>query len=77
MNQLRTRADAANRRHYGTELTFGSGSTDCNIPLSLGIPSICVGCYDGAGAHTREEYVLVDSLVPGLHFAFDLILHHF
>jgi acetylornithine deacetylase/succinyl-diaminopimelate desuccinylase-like protein len=43
----------------------------------MGIPAVCVGCADGAGAHTREEYVLIDSLEPGLRLAFDLILHHF
>ena len=58
-------------------VTFTSGSTDCNIPLSMGIPAVCVGCYNGAGAHTREEYVEIDSLLPGLKLAFDLILYHF
>ena len=54
-----------------------SGSTDCNVPLSMGIPAICVGCYEGAGAHTREEHIRIDSLLPGLHFGCDMILHHF
>ena len=43
-----------------------SSSTDCNIPLSLGIPSLCIGVYAGGGAHTREEWVEKASLVPGL-----------
>jgi len=77
MTEMMKRADAASRRHYGHEMQFGSGSTDCNIPLAMGIPAICVGCYRGAGAHTREEYVQIDSLMPGLNFASDLILHHF
>lgn len=47
---------------------YASSSTDCNIPLSLGIPAICVGVYNGAGAHTREEWVEKKSLVPGLEF---------
>ena len=42
------------------------GSTDCNIPLSLGIPSVCIGSYMGALSHTREEYVVKESLEPGL-----------
>lgn len=50
------------------------GSTDCNIPMSLGIPSICVGCYRGAGAHTRQEYVEIDSLEQGYKVAFEMIL---
>ena len=55
----------------------GSGSTDCNIPLSMGIPSIGVSCYSGDGAHTREEFVRIDSLLPGLRLCFELILHSF
>ena len=58
-------------------MSFGVGSTDCNIPLAMGIPSVCVGCYRGGGAHTREEYVEIESLLPGLKFASDLILYHF
>ena len=50
----------------GAPVNYKSGSTDCNIPLSLGIPALCFGVYIGAGAHTREEWVRKDSLVPGL-----------
>jgi len=77
MNEMMERASAAAQRWYGHGLAFGPGSTDCNVPLSMGVPAICVGCYTGKGAHTREEYVEIDSLHPGLKFAFDLILHHF
>ena len=44
---------------------YGSGSTDCNIPLSLGIPAIAVGVYQGGGTHTREEWIYKDSMIPG------------
>ena len=77
MADLMTRASQAVERYYGRPVHFVSGSTDCNIPLSLGIPAVCVGCCFGSGAHTREEYVEIDSLLPGLKVAFDLILHHF
>lgn len=77
MQALADRAVRANRRYFDRELEFFSGSTDCNIPLSLGIPALCLGCVDGAGAHTREEYITMDSLLPGLKFVFDMILHHF
>jgi di/tripeptidase len=43
-----------------------SSSTDCNIPLSLGIPAICVGVYRGGGTHTREEWIEKASLRIGL-----------
>ena len=77
MSTLMDRANALTLRHFGREISFGSGSTDCNVPLSMGIPAICVGCYEGAGAHTREEYVTIGSLLPGLKFAADLVLYHF
>lgn len=54
-----------------------SGSTDCNIPLSMGVPSVCYGAYYGQGAHTREEYVRKDSLAMGYRVAFLTILRYF
>lgn len=77
MEALMARADAAAQRYLGRPMQFKSGSTDCNIPLSMGIPSICVGCCDGDGCHTREEYLELSGVYPGLCMAFDLILHHF
>lgn len=71
------RTAEAVRRHFGAEPRFRTASTDCNIPLSLGIPSIGVSCYSGDGAHTREEFVRIDSLLPGLRLCFELILHSF
>ena len=76
-SRLAGRAAEAVRAHYGFEPQYGCGSTDCNIPLSLGVPAVCVGCVVGKGAHTREEFVYIDSLQPGIAVAFDLILHHF
>lgn len=75
--QLIDRTKVAVKRHYNVDAITGFGSTDCNIPLSLGIPSLSVGCYKGAKAHTREEYLFIDSLYPGLKLAFELILYHF
>ena len=77
MAVLMERAAELTRLHHGCDIAFGSGSTDCNVPLSMGIPAICVGCYEGAGAHTREEFVKTDSLLPGMKFAADMILYHF
>ena len=54
-----------------------SGSTDCNIPLSMGIPSICYGAVSGEGAHTREEYVVKASLKTGYQVAFASVLRYF
>lgn len=54
-----------------------SGSTDCNIPASLGIPAVCVGTYIGNGAHTREEKVLKSSLLIGLKIVTHLLASYF
>ncbi len=74
---LMARGAEAIKNHYGYDVAYKSGSTDCNIPLSMGIPSICPGVVMGGGAHTREEYVEIDSLLPGLKAAAEMILYHF
>ncbi len=51
-----------------------SGSTDCNIPMSLGIPSLCVGVNTYHGIHTREEWVNKRSILTGLEIAISLAL---
>lgn len=53
-----------------------AASTDANIPLSLGIPAATFGLYRGGGAHTREEYVKIDSLTPGLKIALSFFLQN-
>ena len=50
-----------------------SSSTDCNIPLSLGVPAICVGVYNGGGSHTREEWVEKASIPVGLEVGIKII----
>jgi di/tripeptidase len=42
------------------------GSTDANVPLSRGLPAICVGLSTGYGAHTVNEYIHVGPLFQGL-----------
>ena len=50
----------------GVHPQLNIGSTDANIPLSRGLPAICVGLTNGGGAHTVEEYILTRSLELGL-----------
>lgn len=61
----------------GTRPNQRSGSTDCNWPLSLGIPAICFGGYKGFGSHTREEYIELDSLPAGMRITTAFILSYF
>lgn len=58
----------------GPSLHCKSGSTDCNIPLSLGIPALCIGVVSGGGAHTREEWVEKSSLELGLEVGLTVAL---
>ena len=51
------------------KVSFVSSSTDCNIPLSLGVAALCIGVNIHEGMHTREEWVDKESLVPGLEIA--------
>lgn len=54
-----------------------SGSTDCNIPFSQGIPAACVGLVNMSGAHTRTESIDLASLPLGLAVALRLIAPYF
>jgi tripeptide aminopeptidase len=47
---------------------FYPSSTDANISISLGIPSVTFGIYRGEGAHTMHERIEIDSLVQGMRF---------
>lgn len=53
----------------GKEARIGKGSTDCNIPLSLGVSAVCIGVNIHRGTHTREEWVEKATLIPGLEIA--------
>ena len=53
-----------------------SGSTDCNIPFSLGIPSVCFGLAKMGGTHTREEYIEKESVVLGLQVALRFVAEY-
>ena len=70
-------AKIAEKYNGGRTCTGRSGSTDCNIPMSLGIPALCIGVYIGASSHTREEWVDLESLPTGLKIATELLLTYF
>jgi di/tripeptidase len=44
-------------RHLNLRTETGLGSTDANIPLSLGVPAIAIGAGGlGGGIHTLQEW---------------------
>ena len=61
---------------YHGKMDLGPYSTDANIPLSQGIPGNTIGTVAGKLAHTREEWVDLDSLQTGLQIAMGLVLSH-
>ncbi|MDD6315612.1 MAG: M20/M25/M40 family metallo-hydrolase [Clostridia bacterium] len=74
---LLNRAKEAIATQWDKEVATYPGSTDCNIPFSLGIPSICFGGYIGKGAHTREEHIYLDSIPAGTAIIAAFLLDYF
>ncbi len=62
------------RRAQGLSTIWRTGSTDANIPLSMGIPATAFSIYYGQGAHTLDEQLSLSSLEPGLMQLIDLLL---
>jgi acetylornithine deacetylase/succinyl-diaminopimelate desuccinylase-like protein len=50
----------------GATVSFQQSSTDANIPLSEGIPSVCIGLTDGGNAHRHDEYIQPANLGRGM-----------
>ncbi len=58
----------------GLEAHPSIGSTDANLPLSRGLPAICIGLTRGRGAHTMGEYIETEPLALGLQQLLLLVL---
>jgi acetylornithine deacetylase/succinyl-diaminopimelate desuccinylase-like protein len=53
--------------HLGIRARLDCASTDANIPLSMGIPAVCIGAGgQGGGAHTTAEWFRPDGRDLGL-----------
>ncbi len=50
-------AAAAVSRAYGFNPTFEIGSTDANVPISMGIPAITIGRGAGGRSHSLDEWI--------------------
>lgn len=59
------------------EMHPASGSTDANIPISMGIPAVSFGVCNGGGAHTANEYIETDTLEKGLKLLYYFIVNGF
>jgi acetylornithine deacetylase/succinyl-diaminopimelate desuccinylase-like protein len=62
-------------RHLNLRTDLRLGSTDANIPLSLGIPAVSLGAGgEGGGAHTRGEWYSAANRELGLRRVLLLVL---
>lgn len=77
MNHLIKRYSSIMEAYTGKPVHLASGSTDANIPLSLGIPALTIGTVAGQGLHTYEEWIEKDSLIPGQMAALAMIAQYF
>jgi tripeptide aminopeptidase len=50
----------------GISARLSIGSTDANLPLSQGLPAICIGLTIGRGGHTTSETIELPPLASGL-----------
>ncbi len=56
------------------QIDFVAGSTDANIPLSKGIPAVCVGLLKSGNTHRLDEYIDFSHLPDGLSQVLLLLL---
>ncbi len=62
-------------RHLGLQTELRLGSTDANLPLSLGVPSLSIGAGgDGGDAHTLAEWYSAKDRELGLRRVLLLLL---
>lgn len=64
----------------GLELAaLDMGSTDASLPLSFGLPAVCVGLTNGGGAHSLSEFIEIEPLAHGyraLRYLIEALLEH-
>jgi acetylornithine deacetylase/succinyl-diaminopimelate desuccinylase-like protein len=51
---------------YQGKVDLRISSTDANLPLSRGIPAVCVGVTDGGNAHRLQEWIQTAPLLQGM-----------
>ncbi len=69
LSALSLKAAAISEAFTGVKCGFGASSTDCNTPLSQGVPAVCLGLCNGRGSHTRGEWLEIASLPTGAKIA--------
>lgn len=60
-------------QEQGIKPRLNIGSTDANIPLSQGLPAVCVGITSGRFAHTPQEQINLAPINKGMHQLVELV----
>ncbi|MEX2425281.1 MAG: M20/M25/M40 family metallo-hydrolase [Thermomicrobiaceae bacterium] len=63
-------------RELGMDPYTDASSTDANVPISRGIPSMCVGVTTGEGAHRMEETIEVEPIAKGIAQLLKLVMSY-
>jgi di/tripeptidase len=58
-------AREALRRAGENQCYLESGSTDASVPLSMGLPAVCVGITRGGEAHSLSEFIEIPPIERG------------
>ncbi|MBA3642835.1 MAG: M20/M25/M40 family metallo-hydrolase, partial [Chloroflexia bacterium] len=53
-------------KRLGIDAVCDASSTDANIPMSRGVPAMCIGLAHGGNVHRIDEYIVLDHLQTGL-----------
>jgi acetylornithine deacetylase/succinyl-diaminopimelate desuccinylase-like protein len=53
-----------------------ASSTDANVPISRGIPAVCVGVTRGEGAHRIEESIQIEPISSGIAQLLKLVMSY-
>ena len=77
LTALQNRVRASMKAVLDVEAIGYSSSTDCNIPLAMGIPAVCFGVCRGGGSHTREEWLDLSSLSDGCRLLLDFLYRNY
>lgn len=66
-NSRITRIASAILESMGITPTGDASSTDANIPISRGIPAVCIGLTTGGNVHKEDEYIEREPVARGLY----------
>jgi acetylornithine deacetylase/succinyl-diaminopimelate desuccinylase-like protein len=60
------RIAAGTLQALGVEPSFDASSTDANVPISAGVPAVCIGLTTGGHVHRIDEYIDMAPVATGV-----------